>query len=257
MILLFGGTSEGRELAAYMQRSGCPSCVYVATASGAQTLWDHGIREGEAFKIRVGRLDEPAMEKEFLNRHPLCVMDATHPYAAEVTKNLRRACEAAGVSYVRILRKSLPLGNSIRVRDAQEAAAYLAEHFPEGGVLLTTGSKELAAFSGYIGNCSRVYARILPGEENREKARAAGLEEGDILEGVGPFSREENMDVLKRFGIRCLVTKESGSRGGFLEKQQAAESLGVELLVITRPVEEEGISVEEAKGLFNSYQGIG
>ena len=63
----------------------------------------------------------------------------------------------------------------------------------------------------------------------------------------GPFSKEFNMAQFKEVGADILVTKESGNVGGFLEKTDAAKECGMEVVVLSRLVDEEGISVEEAK----------
>ncbi|MCD8083759.1 MAG: precorrin-6y C5,15-methyltransferase (decarboxylating) subunit CbiE, partial [Clostridiales bacterium] len=62
----------------------------------------------------------------------------------------------------------------------------------------------------------------------------------------GPFSAEMNAAMLRQTGARWLVTKESGGRGGFADKIRAAGDCGVGVVVIRRPLKEEGISVEEA-----------
>ena len=63
----------------------------------------------------------------------------------------------------------------------------------------------------------------------------------------GPFSQALNEALIDEFDIKCMVTKASGSAGGFMEKVAAAQSRGIDLIVIDRPVTEEGLSLEEVK----------
>ena len=122
--------------------------------------------------------------------------------------------------------------------DSAAAAAYL-EGKP-GNVLLTTGSKELARYSGMTDFARRVYARVLPMAASLEACRAAGLEPGHILAVQGPFSREWNAAMLRAVCARFLVTKEAGAAGGFAEKAAAAEETGATLVVVGRPPQREG-----------------
>ena len=118
------------------------------------------------------------------------------------------------------------------------AAALLAQE--RGNILLTTGSKELARYSGMTDFARRVYARVLPMAASLEACRAAGLEPGHILAVQGPFSREWNAAMLRAVCARFLVTKEAGAAGGFAEKAAAAEETGATLVVVGRPPQREG-----------------
>ena len=142
-IVVFSGTTEGRDFSRAAAALGIAVTVSVATDLGAE-------EQGQAPGITVhsGRLLPGAMA-ELLQGAALCV-DATHPYAVEATKNIRAAANAAGVEYHRLLRaaSTLPAG-SVVLGSAAQAAQYLAA--TQGNVLLTTGAKELAAFAGLDG----------------------------------------------------------------------------------------------------------
>lgn len=88
-VLLFGGTGEGRELAGWLLVRGIPCTVCVATEYG-ETLLPAGV------EAHVGRMDQAAMETQMAAGYDV-VVDATHPYAAEVTQNIRAAARAAGL----------------------------------------------------------------------------------------------------------------------------------------------------------------
>ena len=246
-IVLFGGTSEGRILAeAAMQHYECH--VFVATESGAEFL-PEDVRKQDY--VHIGRLDADQMAETFRSLQPAFVMDATHPYAVEVTQNIRKACEREGVRYLRVLRESLAVQECIMAESAEDAERILLKQFRGCPVLLTTGSKELPLFSGLLYENPKVYARILPGEANEAIALQSGVLPEHLLTGIGPFSEEENYAVLHRYGIRVLVTKESGNRGGFSEKISAAKKAGAGVIVIKRPAEEEGITLQEALQILN------
>ena len=135
-VVLFSGTTEGRELSRRLAELGLEVTVSVATPLGQE---EQGSAPGVT--VRCGRLlpDEMAA---LLKGAALCI-DATHPYAVEATKNIRAAAESAGVGYLRLLRPASPLPEGCLVfGSAGQAAEALSQK--EGNLLLATGAKELA-----------------------------------------------------------------------------------------------------------------
>ena len=227
-VVLFGGTTEGRTLSRELAALGAEVIICVATEYGRE---EQGNFPG--ITVPTGRLNVDGMA-DILRGAELCI-DATHPYAVQATANIRAAAEQTGVPYRRLIRPSstLPEG-SIVVNSAEEAAKYLAR--TGGNILLTTGTKELPAFSGLDRAC--LYPRVLPTQESLVVCEAAGIPKRNIIAMQGPFSKELNLALLRQFNIRFLVTKDGGAAGGFGEKAAAAAEAGVKLLVIRRPVEE-------------------
>ena len=165
-VLVFGGTTEGRLLARELSALGAQVTVSVATALGAEEL-----RGVPPLTVCVGRKDARQMRK-MLPGFAVCV-DATHPYAAEASGNIRAACLAAGVPYRRLLRGASALPpDSVVVPDAPAAARWLAG--TQGNILLATGAKELAAFAGL--DAERLYPRVLPTHEGLAACEAAGVQ---------------------------------------------------------------------------------
>ena len=235
-ILLFGGTAEGRELAVWLLAKGIPCTVCVATGYGEALL-------PPPVRARVGRMDRAAMEAA-MRDGPTLVIDATHPYAAEVTENIRAAAEAAGLPCLRLVRRSGGEDGCLRA-ESMAAAAELLEGL-EGNILLTTGSKELAPFA-VPGLRERCFPRVLPSLESLERCLELGFPPGHVVCMQGPFSRALNEAMIGQFDIKVLVTKDTGDRGGFREKAEAARAAGCALLVVERPSREAGMSLEEIK----------
>ena len=131
----------------------------------------------------------------------------------------------------------------------EEAVEILNER--AGNILLTTGSKDLAAYmSGVAGARERIYARILPAAESLLMAHELDVPLAHIVAMQGPFSADLNCALIREYDIRILVTKASGARGGFWEKVKAARECGIELLVIERPRAEEGLGFEQVRSLL-------
>ena len=172
------------------------------------------------------------------------VIDATHPYAVEVTKNIRAAAQAAGLPCLRLLRQSDREDGCQKAAD-MAAAADLLEGLP-GKVLLTTGSKELDAFAR-PGLRERCCPRVLPMADSLERCLALGFPPKNIICMQGPFTKEMNLATLRQFHVRTLVTKDTGGYGGFRAKADAAREAGCDLVVVERPQTEEGLTLEEVQ----------
>ena len=241
-LCVFGGTTEGRELVEFLNTQPCRVTACVATEYG-QTL----LPEGEnltvsARPLPVGEIGALLQAERFD-----LVIDATHPYAASITRSIAAACEAAGVEHWRLLRgASEAPEDAVFAENTDEAVRFLSG--TEGNILLTTGSKELSKFAALPDFAARCWARVLPLPASLEACSAAGLSPSHIFALQGPFSREMDEAMLHRTGARWLVTKDGGAAGGFQEKAAAARRAGARLLVIGRPAQETGSSLPETIG---------
>ena len=244
-VLLFGGTGEGRALAEWMLSRGLDATVCVATEYG-ETLLPQGM------KVHVGRLDAGEMETLMADGYTL-VIDATHPYAVEVTKNIRAAADRAGLPCLRLLRQSDGEDGCRKAPDMAAAADLLAR-LP-GNVLLTTGSKELGHFARPSLR-ERCFPRVLPMADSLERCLALGFPPKNIICMQGPFSKELNAALIRQYAIRTLVTKDTGETGGFREKEEAARETGCALLVVERPGTERGLTLEDVKEAITRRLGL-
>ena len=227
---MFGGTTEARILSEKLADAGYAVTVSVATEYGMEEM-------GSYPGVTVVRGRKTAEEiRTMLEDFSVCI-DATHPYAVEVSENIRMAIEETvqeEICYFRLLRPAsvYPEG-TVFVSTAAEAAEYLAQ--TEGNVLLTTGAKELLRYASLPGE--RLYPRVLPLVSSLESCEQAGIPSRNVIAMQGPFSEELNLALLHSRSIRYLVTKDGGAVGGFPEKIRAAEQAGVQVIVISRPGE--------------------
>ncbi len=196
----------------------------------------------------TGRLTGSDIVRLLTTRPYQAVVDATHPYATVVTQEIRGACEATGVLRIRVVRPSTE-GDWHTVSHLTEAAELLAG-LP-GNILLTTGAKELVPFATPE-LADRCYPRVLPSHASLEACLQAGSPPKNILCMQGPFSQMLNEAVIEQYQIAHLVTKDTGTAGGFQEKVAAAQNQGCHLVVVGRPSQEEGVTVEEALAQLDS-----
>ena len=240
-ILLYAGTTEGRKLASYLGRRGVRLHVCVATAYGESLL-----PEEKNITVTHDRMDSGQMGEFMRVFEPDYVIDATHPYAKEVTKNLKSACEVMQVPYLRLVRGSEETKESICVENMDEAIKYLEK--TEGNILVTTGSKELESYTRLTDYESRVYARVLSIGQVAVNCEELGFSGRHLICMQGPFSTEMNRAMLKEYDIAYMVTKESGLAGGYPQKCQAALEAGVKMVVIGRPEEDRSRQDDRGSG---------
>ena len=144
------------------------------------------------------------MTELFHKELPEFILDATHPYATEVTKNIKSAALASGISYIRVLRAESQSQNAVYVETAEQAVEYLRDR--EGRIFLTTGSKELAAFTTLPDYRERIYARVLSLPSVVEACQKLGFEGKHLIAMQGPFSKEMNEATLRQYECQSLRT---------------------------------------------------
>ncbi len=239
MIWVAAGTEEGRRIAKALREKGHRILVSVTTEYGASLLR----RELKGEIIIDQALDYGGMET-VLKKFPITqIVDATHPYAEEVSKNLITLSEDHIIPYLRYERPSLreligktegkvQEGDVLWVKKTEEAIEALRK--TSENLLLTTGSKTLEKYVEAL-ETARIYARVLPVPKVMEHCKALGLPPGQILGIQGPFSKAFNRITLEEYKIRHLVTKDSGLTGGVPEKIQGALEAKAQIIVIERP----------------------
>lgn len=244
VILLLGGTTEGRAAARILSAAGWPVLVSVATPYGAALAG-----EGFAGPVVVGRRDTAAFAALIREWGVRLVVDATHPFATEAHRASHAAAHFCGVPYLRYTRPVTPLPADPRLIACADFTAAAREAAARGPVIfLTTGSKTLPLFlpMARAAGC-RVVVRVLPEPEVIAACREAGLLPQDIVALQGPVPVELNAALFRAFGATVVVTKESGAAGGQDGKIAAALALEIPVVVVRRPPEPPGavFTVEE------------
>ena len=240
-ILIFAGTTEGRELSEYLAVAGIAHTLCVATEYGEIVLKEHPL-----VKVHKGRMNQEEIEVYIKAGNFGAVVDATHPYAEVVTQNIKNAMQDMDIPYLRLKRESNVTSSYEKIhyfKDSVSCAKALEK--TDGNILLTTGSKELSVFAKFIDRKERLYVRVLPGIESLQLCMDCGIAGKQILALQGPFTTQMNEAMFRQYQIKCLVTKESGNAGGYQEKLDAAQNLGIPVFTIGCPAEQEGYTFEE------------
>ncbi len=232
MILLLGGTIEAGTIAAALAAAGVRVLVSTATDLASS------VSESALVSVRTGLLDEAGLGALIAASGARAVVDATHPYAAAITQNAQRAAAGAGLPYLRYLRPAALTGApGVFIAIDHEQAATRA--FRSGRpVLLTIGTRNLAPYLREARKTlTPVITRVLPTADSLQACARAGVPAEHVVPGRGPFSVEETVEIIRRFKVGVLVTKDGGAAGGVPEKLKAARREDCEVVLIARPEE--------------------
>jgi precorrin-6A/cobalt-precorrin-6A reductase len=186
---------------------------------------------------RSGPLDEPGLARLIAERGIRAIVDATHPYAGVIREIACRVARSCGIPYLSLMREATIIqpgaGVEFAADHASAARAAFAHRRP---VLLTTGSKNLAAYVAEARHSGvSLMVRALEHADSIEACRRAGIDDAQMVLGRGPYSIADNRRQIRQFGIGTLVTKDSGPAGGTAEKLEAARAEGCRVIVVERP----------------------
>ncbi|MBC8589446.1 precorrin-6A reductase [Paratissierella segnis] len=233
MIWIIGGTSEARELVDRLKNK-VNYIITIATEGGREFL--------DSENVYVGRLNKEEMLQFAAQRDITAIVDLSHPYAKIVSKNAKEISEELGIEYLRFVRSKSKHGNDvISLNSYEECYDYLQEI--EGTVFFTTGSKNIGDFEKIKGSNRFIY-RILPAYESIMECRKFDIKMEDIVALLGPFSLEFNKIMFHEYDADYVIMKDSGAKGGTLEKINACKELGIRTVIIDREEEDGFYSLE-------------
>lgn len=269
-IVLFAGTTEGRKLSEWLSSKKKKHIICVATRYGEEVL-----EENTFSRINTGRMDENDMEVFFKENHTDVVVDATHPYAELVTENLKSVTQKLNIEYLRLDRDIFCKDNDetrtdkksdkMELNNMSSENGFQIKYFhnneecekalrnTEGNIMLTTGSKELRNYCVTKSVKDRLAVRVIPSVESLKICTDLDIKGKQIIAMQGPFSMETNVALINQYKINVLVTKASGSTGGFEDKLNAAKIIGIKVFVIGRNEREEGLSFSQVKEVLSNY----
>lgn len=209
MIWVIGGTKDSRDFIEsfpYKKKL----IVTVATEYGAKLLADIG-----NIDLKIGKMDKKEMDVFIQSKKIEKIVDISHPYAEEVSKNAMEISRKNNIVYFRYERENL----DERIGKEYDNLDSLLEAIEkiEGNILSTLGSNSLERICG-LKNKENIYFRILPKWDIIKKSEELGVLAKNIIAMQGPFTLDMNLAIIKQFDIKCIVSKKSGNIGGEREK---------------------------------------
>ena len=230
MILVLGGTSDSLEICDRINKyKNLPYILSVTTSYGEDLARKY------AKNVITGKLAKEDMinfiEQNNINK----IIDATHPYAIEVSKNAIQCATELNIDYIRYERKSLidsiNYENKYIVNSIEDACKIAREK--GRNIFIGTGSKNLPQIVDFIPDRNLI-VRVLPSSDVILSCENLGLNADNIIAMKGPFNQSINEEFYKHYDIDIVITKESGTAGGFLEKVNACEALKIPVVIIAR-----------------------
>ncbi|PVX52160.1 cobalt-precorrin-5B (C1)-methyltransferase [Balneicella halophila] len=238
MILIFGGTTEGRKAVKVCDQAGTP--FYYATKGNQQMI-------ESAHSIHLtGGMDDKQIIKFCQEKAIQLIIDAAHPFAENLHQNIANVSKETNIPVVRLERQyPKSYKNALWFDNYDEATEYLLRT-NKNNILALTGVNTIEKLKKLWQN-TFCWFRILDRNESREVASANGFPKEQILYY---HKDEDESRLFKRLKPDAIVTKESGESGGFTKKLSAARELNIPFLVIKRPkLSEHFINVYGEHGL--------
>ena len=226
-VLLLGGTGEARALAAALVDHGVD-----VTSALAGRVSNPALPSGE---VRIGGFGGADGLARYLHEHAIThLVDATHPFAATISRNAALAARATGVPLVALRRPGwTPRAGDdwTRVASIQDAARAAAAS-PPGTILLTTGRRDLAAFADDHAH-HYVVRTVDPADGPAPPRHTPVLDRG-------PYTLDGEVALMRSHGVALLVTKDSGG-ALTVAKLDAARELGMPVVMVDRPPLPDGV----------------
>ena len=247
MILLFGGTTEGRQAAALCSRLDLPFIYSTKTR-----VEPFATTCGE---FRHGALDEAAMSEFVSSRGVRLVIDAAHPFAARLHRSVFEVCQRLALRLIRFDRAPVTFQDFDGLHSVADFAEALdlLERLEPAKLLALTGVLSAIPLRPWWER-HEMLLRILPTRVSMELARRDGIPDAKLLP-INPDGSDEVLEnLVQEHGVDCLLAKESGESGFFSSKLRVAERCGIPVVVIRRPpapaYEAAATSVEELEALL-------
>lgn len=241
MIWVIGGTKDSRD---FIERFSLKNLLVVTTATeyGAKLL-----EEFKEIKTISKKLDKEMMKKFVDDERIDIVVDISHPYAEEVSKNAIDISKSCDIFYIRYERERIKAEfDGVEFTDIESLVNYVEKL--DKNILVTLGSNNVEKFKN-LKNLKNIYFRVLPKWEMIKKVEDCGVLPKNIIAMQGPFSKEINKAIMREFEIGYMVTKNSGEVGGEIEKIESARECGVKIIGLGRPNLEYPYKVESLESL--------
>ena len=228
MIWVIGGTKDSRDFLEKFASADKNIIVSTATEYGGKLL------EGLPVKVISEKLPLETM-RVFIEKNSIdIIVDMSHPYAFEVSKNAMRAAEEFSIPYYRFEREEIQIipDRFSEFENIDDLVKYCDGL--EGNILVTLGSNNIEHFAE-VKELKKFYFRILPKWDMVKKCEDNGILPKNIIAMQGPFSLNMNKAMIEQLNIKYLVTKKGGDTGGEKEKTDACNEKGIEVILLDKP----------------------
>ncbi len=246
------GTTEGVKIIAMIASlKNTHIIATTVTTGGGELAKSAGARE-----VISKALNKDGIEEIIKTKKIDILIDATHPFAEDATRNAIKATNATGIKYLRFERPSIyfpendlihsvhsfenAISKVLKIRDKDNTRIF---HL--AGVMTLHYLTEVL-------NPENIVVRVLPSVYSFKKCLNLGLPAENIIAMQGIFSKDFNRVLMQEYEIGIIITKESGETGGTLSKIEAAQELSIPVVMVMRPT----VSELNEKIVFNNMNDL-
>jgi len=232
MILVFGGTTEGRRVAGVLNGLSVPF-IYSTKTPGKALGFEWATQ-------RVGALETPQLEHFCRQQHIRLIVDAAHPFANQLRQTIEEVSLLLGLPVLHFERNFSHTQHILfdpyihKVKSFEHAIKVLFDLNPKM-LLATTGVQSLPKLKPYWQKLPMLI-RILPQPRSIELAQSSGFPPEHTLACWPSKNAEQELQLIKKYGIDCVLSKESGESGLIAQKIQAAKQSQIPIIIIERPL---------------------
>ncbi|MCK9150359.1 precorrin-6A reductase [Methanobacterium alcaliphilum] len=232
-VVVMAGTQDGVQIIELLNKiRNIHVLATTVTKYGAQIA-----KKAGANKIISKPLNKDGLVDLILSESIDLIIDATHPFAIEATKNAVSACQKSSIKYIRFERPSTPIPENSKIHQVnsfKEAGKLAFDIVKNGKIMHLAG---VSTLNDVLENypLETIFVRVLPIVSSIKKCEDLGIKSSQIIAMQGIFSKEFNQTLMREYGVSAIITKESGETGGVSSKIDAALELDIDVIIVNRP----------------------
>ncbi|MBD0402593.1 precorrin-6A reductase [Flammeovirga sp. EKP202] len=229
MVLVFGGTTEGKKVMECLERRQQPFIYSTKTKVE--------VEESAYMKYHSGALDQDCMDAFIHENKISMIIDAAHPFAEILHQTIASVALKNELPVIRFGRKPIQLEGEngiLWAEDYKDAEALLFDQFQGKKLLALTGVQTIEKFEKWWKQHPSIF-RILPRESSKKIAEKAGFPKEDLILSMPNQEQELEESLIKEKGIDVVMTKESGASGFLQTKIDASQTCGIPIIIIREP----------------------
>lgn len=234
-IFLLGGTKDSVNIIEHVKKNYDAFILTTTTTEyGAKLALEGGSDETIARPLLKDEITEIFIDGNFD-----ILIDATHPFAEHITQTSTSIAKELNIPFIRFERPPINLENIDTsrihyVNSFDEAGKLIKSNFPKGNIMHFAGANTMGEVLKHV-STERFYPRILKVASSLEKCEKLNVNPDHIIPMKGAASKEENIELIEKYGASVMITKESGEIGGVIEKIEAANEKDIAIIMIQRP----------------------
>lgn len=237
-LLILGGTGDAVQLAA--QAVNLPQLEVISTLAGRTTS-----PAPVASTVRIGGFGGKAGLAEYLREMNIdLLIDATHPFAAQISENAAQAANELGIPWLMLMRpawEKLPADDWIEVESIEGAVTAIPATAER--IFLTIGRQQLAPFASLTDRWFLMRSIDPPAPD-------IILPPGKLLLDRGPFNIAQERQLLQDYQIQSIVSKNSGGDATYA-KIIAAREMSIPIVMVQRPIAPAGDKVVDVSSAID------